>query len=171
MTWAFAYLVALVLGLVLAAVTGLLLDLRNLSRHHHLVVPHPDQHEPFLNLLGRRLAIGLVLFGAVGLTIGARWMSQARFTFPIALGAGVVGIAIGFLCYRPPSGRAPHSEQATVVREIPPGGYGQVKLERREGIIVLAAQNIDSAAIPAGCEVEVVDATRSVITVRRQTRA
>jgi hypothetical protein len=170
-TWAFAYLVALVLGLVLASVTGLLRDVRNLSRHHHLVVPHPDQHSAFLNLLGRRLAIGLVLFGVVGLVIGARWVSESRNTFFAALGAGALGLVLGFVCYRRPSRRTEHHERATVVREIQPGGYGQVRLERSGGSVILAAQNVDQTVIPAGCEVAVVDATRSVITVRRQTGA
>lgn len=170
MTWAFAYLVALLVGLVLASVTGLLRDLQNLSRHHHLVVPHPDQHSAFLALLGRRLAVGLFLFGVVGLVVGGRRLSEPRITFPLALIAGVVGFVLGLAAVRRPSGEVAHSERATVVREIPPGGYGQVRLERDGASVVLAAQNIENAAIPAGSEVEVVDCTRSVVTVRKQTR-
>jgi hypothetical protein len=167
-TWAFAYLVALIVGLALATVTGLLRHVRNLSRHRHLVVPHADQYPAFLNLLGRRLAIGLVSFGVVGLVIGARWVSERRSTFLAALGAGVAGLVLGFVCYRRPSGRTDRHDRATVVREIPPGGYGQVRLERPGGSVILAAQNIDQLVLPAGSDVEVVDATRSVITVRRQ---
>jgi outer membrane lipoprotein SlyB len=44
-----------------------------------------------------------------------------------------------------------------------------VKLERDGGSVVLAAQSVDHALIPAGSEVEVVDSTRSVVTVRKQT--
>ena len=170
MTWAFAYLVAFLVGLVLASVTGLLRDLRNLSRHHHLVVPHPDQQSAFLALLGRRLAVGLFLFGLVGLIVGGRRLSEPRITFPVALIAGVLGVVLGLAAVRRPSGDAAHAERATVVREIPPGGYGQVRLERDGGSVVLAAQNIENTVIPAGSEVEVVDCTRSVVTVRKQTR-
>lgn len=170
MTWAFAYLVALLVGLVLASVTGLIRDLRNLSRHHHLVVPHPDQQSAFLALLGRRLAVGLFLFGVVGLVVGGRRLSEPRITFPVALIAGVLGFVLGLAAVRRPSGETAHAERATVVREIPPGGYGQVRLERDGGSVVLAAQNIEDVVIPAGSEVEVVDCTRSVVTVRKQTR-
>ncbi|HVN31412.1 MAG TPA: hypothetical protein VMT45_05460 [Thermoanaerobaculaceae bacterium] len=168
MTWAFAYLAALIVGLVLASVTGLLRDVRSLSRHRHLVVPHADQYPAFLNVLGRRLAIGLVFFGVVGLVVGARWVSDRPSTALAALVAGVAGLVLGFLFYRRPSARTDRHEHATVVREIPPGGYGQVRFERAGGSVVLAAQNIDQIVIPAGSEVEVVDATRSVVTVRRQ---
>lgn len=169
MTWAFAYLVVLLVGLVLATVTGLLRDLRNLSRHHHLVVPHPDQQSAFLALLGRRLAVALFLFGVVGLVVGGRRLSEPWITFPVALGAGVVGFVLGLAAIRRRPGEAARAERATVVREIPPGGYGQVRLERDGGSVVLAAQNVENTLIPAGSEVEVVDCTRSVVTVRKHT--
>lgn len=169
MTWAFVYVVALVVGLVLATVTGLLRDLRNLSSHHHLIVPHADQHSAFLAILGRRVAIGMFLFGVAGLAMGTRWMSEPRITLLVALGAGVVGLVLGLALLRRPSPKAARSDRATVVREIPPGGYGQVKLERDGGSVVLAAQSVDHTPIPAGSEVEVVDSTRSVVTVRKQT--
>jgi hypothetical protein len=169
-TWAFIYLVALVVGLMLASVTGLLRDLKNLSRHHHLIVPHPDQQSAFLALVGRRLAIGSFLFGLVGLALGARRVPHPGVTFGVALGAGLVGVVLGVVLYRRPRVTKTRAGSATVVRDIPPGGYGQVRLEREGRSFVLAAQNIDQAPIPAGTEVEVVDSTRSVITVRKQTR-
>jgi hypothetical protein len=169
-TWAFGYLVAFLVGLVLAGVTGLLRDLRNLSCHHHLVVPHPDQQSAFLALVGRRLAVGLFLFGVVGLVVGGRRLSEPQFTFPVALGAGVLGLVLSLAVLRRPSSKAPHIERATVVREIPPGGYGQVRVGRDGGSVVLAAQNVDRTVLPAGSEVEVVDCTQSVVTVRKQNR-
>ena len=170
MTWAFIYLVALLVGLVLATVTGLLRDLRNLSRHHHLVVPHPDQQSAFLALLGRRLAVGSFLFGLVGLAIGSRGVSRPGLTVPIALGAGLVGFVLGVGLYRRPRVVTVHGDSATVVRDIPPGGYGQVRLQRAGGSFILAAQNLDQTLIPAGSAVEVVDSTHSVVTVRKQAR-
>jgi hypothetical protein len=169
-TWAFIYLVALVVGLMLASVTGLLRDLKNLSRHHHLIVPHPDQQSAFLALVGRRLAIGSFLFGLVGLALGARRVPHPSVTFGVALGAGLVGVVLGVVLYRRPRVTKTPGGSATVVRDIPPGGYGQVRLEREGRSFVLAAQNIDQAPIPAGAEVEVVDSTRSVVTVRKPTR-
>ena len=57
--------------------------------------------------------------------------------------------------------------RATVVRDIQPGAYGQVRLERAGMTVVLAAQSADTAPIPAGAQVEVVDCSRSVVIVRR----
>jgi hypothetical protein len=168
-TWAFVYLVALLLGLVLAVVTGVLRDLTQLSFHRHLVVPPSDQQFPFFALLGRRLAFGLALFGIAGLVMGDRLVSSSRFTLLVALAAGVVGFAFGLAVLRRPCGEAPEFAKATVVRDITPGGYGQVRLERSGATVVLAAQSVDASVIPAGTEVEVVDCTRSVVTVRKPT--
>jgi intracellular sulfur oxidation DsrE/DsrF family protein len=57
-----------------------------------------------------------------------------------------------------------------VVKDIEPGGYGQVRVERNGVAVLLAAQNADRIAIRAGSDVEVVDCTRSVITVRLPSR-
>jgi hypothetical protein len=166
-TWAFAYLVALMVGLVLAVVTGVLRDLTQLSFHRHLVVPPSDQQFPFLALLGRRLAFGLALFGIAGLVLGDRLARDPRVTLLVAVGAGVAGFAFGLAVLRRPSAEAPHIDKATVVRDIAPGGYGQVRLRRAGGDVVMAAQSVDTTLIPAGAEVEVVDCTRSVVTVRK----
>lgn len=170
MTWEFSYVAAFIVGLALAAVTGLISDLRSLARHH-LVVPHPDLHRPFLALLGRRLAIGLMLFGLVGLVINARRHAERSTTLLIAAGAGLAGIAAALLMLRRPCAIALDSERATVVREIQPGAYGQVKIERNGVTVVMAAQSVDAGVIPAGAEVEVVDCTRSVLTVRLHSEA
>ena len=148
MTWAFVYLVALLVGLVLATVTGLLRDLRNLSRHHHLVVPHPDQQSAFLALLGRRLAVGSFLFGLVGLAIGARGVSRPGLTFPVALGAGLVGFVLGVGLYRRPrveddARRVGHGGARHPARRLRAG-----PTPARGGSVVLAAQNIDQASDP-----------------------
>lgn len=167
MTWAFVYLVALLVGLVLAVVTGALRDLTQLSFHRHLVVPPPDQQFPFLNLLGRRVAFGLALFGIAGLAMGDRLVSNPRSTLLVALAGGAVGFASGVVLLRRRCVETPLVAKATVVRDIAPGGYGQVRLQRSGTTVVLAAQSIDATVISAGTEVEVVDCTRSVITVRK----
>ncbi len=170
MTWEFAYVALLIVGLVLASVTGLLRDLRSLGRRY-LVVPHPDQHSPFLGLIGRRLSVGLVLGGLVGFVAGARWTSDPRTTALLAAGTGLVGILGAAVVLRRPCLDRVHGERATVVRDIPPGGYGQIRIERNGVVVVIAAQSADPVPIPAGAEVDVVECTRSVLTVRAHATA
>ncbi len=170
MTWEFCYVAVFIVGLALAAVTGLIRDLRSLARHH-LVVPHPDLHRPFLALLGRRLAIGLVLFGLVGLVIAAQRHAQPRTTLLLATAAGFAGILATLLLMRRPCATALGSERATVVRDIQPGAYGQVRIEKNGVTVLMAAQSADAALIPAGAEVDVVDCSRSVLTVRLRSGA
>lgn len=158
------YAVALFVGLVLAGVTGLIRDLRSLA--HNLVVPHPDQHSAFLDLLGRRLAVGLMLSGIVGLVLSARRLADPQRTVIAALAVGILGFVLAVGLLRTPCREIRHIERATVIRDIPPGGYGQVRFERQGGSVLLAAHNIDSKVIPAGSAVEVVDCTQSVVTIR-----
>ncbi len=169
MTWAFLYAAALVVGLVLAGVTGLFRDLRCLAQN--LVVPHADQHPAFLSLFGPRLAVGLASCGVVGLLVGARRPPDPEGTLLAALAAGFVGFLLAVVLLRSRRATLARVERATAVRDIPPGGYGQVRFERSGRVVVLAAQSVESAVIPAGSEVEVVDCTRSVVTVRKQTGA
>jgi hypothetical protein len=164
-TWEFSYVALFIVGLALAAVTGLISDLRSLARHH-LVVPYSDLHRPFLTLLGRRLAVALVLFGLVGLVLSAQRFAEARSTLLIASGAGIAAALATFFVWRRPCAVALDTNRATVVRDILPGAYGQVRIERKGVAVVLAAQSVDADVIPAGAEVEVVDCSRSVLTVR-----
>jgi hypothetical protein len=151
-TWAFAYFACFIVGLVLAAVSGLIRDLQLLARPN-VLVPHSPNRLLFINLLRRRLAAGLILSGLVGLVL--------------AVQRGV-GSRDGLL--RRPCATALSSRYATVVKDIEPGGYGQVRVERNGVAVLLAAQNADRIAIRAGSDVEVVDCTRSVITVRLPSR-
>jgi len=168
-TWTFLYAAALVFGLALAAVTGLIRDLRCLA--HNVVVPHADQRSAFLGPLGPRLAVALVFGGAVGLFAGARRAADPRTPLLLALAAGLAGFLLAVMLLRSRRSASLRVERATVVRDILPGGYGQIRFERAGGSVVLAAQSVDQAVIPAGCEVEVLDCTRSVVTVRRPTAA
>ncbi len=170
MTWEFSYVAALIVGLALAAVTGLIRELRPHSRRH-FVLPNQDLHAPLLALLGRRLAVGLILFGGAGFALLAR-RGVATGRDAVAAGAaGVLGVIAAFLFLRRPCAVALRSERATVVRDIPPGGYGQVRIRRGEVDVVMAAQSADSGVLAAGTEVEVVDCSRSVLTVRRRPEA
>ena len=166
-TWAFLYLMSLLAGLVLAAGTGMLRDFPHLAPSRHLTVPVPEQHYGYLNLLGRRLSTGLAVFGLVGLVLGAWERMRSRTTLEIAVVAGLIAVALTFVFVRGACVIAAASERAVVVRTLPPGGYGQVRLESDGHVVTLAAKSVDDIEIPAGSEVSVVDCTRSVITVRR----
>ena len=72
---------------------------------------------------------------------------------------------------RRPCAVALDSERATVVRDIQPGAYGQVRIEKNGVTVLMAAQSVDAGVIPAGAEVEVVDCSRSVLTVRLRSEA
>lgn len=167
MTWAFGYFVPLIVGLVLAGVTGLIKDLRSVGHHQRLVVPHADQHSAFLALLGRRLACGLVVFGLVGLVLGSRHGLAVWAVATLAGAAGVVACLLGTLVLRRPAVPGPRPSLAVVVREMAPGAYGQVRFAQGGGTVVVAAQSVDAELLREGVEVIVVDCTRSVITVRR----
>lgn len=169
MTWGFVYLAALVVGLVLAVVTGLLRDLRSLARHR-LIVPYPDQNPPFIALLGRRLSPGLIVAGGVGLVMSGGRVPDPSQALLTALAAGGVCFLLAHVVLRRRHLRRPPVEHAVVVGEIAPGGYGQVRIQHGKESVVLAAQSIESGVIPAGTAVEVVEGTRSVITIRLQPR-
>ena len=169
-TWEFSYVAALIVGLALAAVTGLIRELRPHSRRH-FVLPNQDLYAPLLALLGRRLAVGLILFGGAGFALLARRGVATAGDATAAGAAGVLGVAAAFFFLRRPCPAAWRSERATVVRDIPAGGYGQVRIRRGEVDVVMAAQSVDGGVLAAGTEVEVVDCSRSVLTVRRRPEA
>ena len=169
MTWAFAYFACFIVGLVLAAVSGLIRDLQLLARPN-VLVPHSPNRLLFINLLRRRLAAGLILSGLVGLVLAVQRGVGSRDGLLWAVAAGVVGVLAASVPLRRPCAPALSSRYATVVKDIEPGGYGQVRVERNGVAVLLAAQNADRSAIRAGSDVEVVDCTRSVITVRLPSR-
>ena len=165
MTWAFGYLACFIVGLVLGAVTGLIRDLRALA-HHGVVVPHPDLHRPLLGLVVSRVGAGLILAGLVGFVLSARRAPDHETALVLACAAGAVAALAATLVLRPRCAPGIRMQHATVVKEIQPGGYGQVRIERDGVAVLLAAQSVDVSSIPAGSEVEVVECTRSVLTVR-----
>jgi len=165
-TWAFLYLASLLVSLVLAGVTGLLRDLRALGRRH-LVMPHADHHSGFLAVVGPRIACGLGVFSVLGLVSAARHWFDPLTAAGVASGAGLAACFLSALVLRRRSVPQIRPNSAVVAREMPPGGYGQVRFDHEGKPILMAAQSIDSQLLPVGMVVEVVDATRSVVTVRR----
>jgi hypothetical protein len=164
-TWAFLYLAALLVGLALAAVTGLLRDVVGLASHSTVVAPHQDSHRALLSRLLRCIAAALTGFGAVGLGLVTLRPLHSRAALNTATGAAILAVLVLLLVLGRRRVAAARSGLAKVVREIPPGGYGQIRMEGCA--IVLAAQGADRDAIPIGATVEILDAERSVVTVRR----
>jgi len=166
-TWGFLYLTVLLVGLVLAAVTGLVRDLPVIASHRHLVVPRPEQHLSGLNRFGRRLGLALLGFGAAGLLARTTESLTTAAVAAIAGAGALVAAALSLALVRRPCRAGVAADQATVVRGMSPGGYGQVRIGEGEAAAVVAARSADDEELPAGTVVEIVDCTRSVITVRK----
>ena len=169
MTWAFIYLSCLLVGLVLAAVSGLLGDLRALFQHQQ-VAPSADYGPALLSVLGRRLAAGILTFGAAGLVLVARGPEHYASVLITATVAGLVAALLGILLLKHRHHRRPSGGTAVVVRDIPPGGYGQIRLVGGPQGLLMAAHSDEPALIPAGSEVDVLDLESSVVLVRRAVR-
>ncbi|HPC83419.1 MAG TPA: hypothetical protein P5234_08590 [Thermoanaerobaculaceae bacterium] len=166
MTWAFIYLACLLVGLVLAAVTGLFGDIRALLQSQP-VAPPADHSPALFNFVVRRVAAGLCAFGAAGLILATRGREHVEVTLGGAILAGLAAVVVTMVLLRRRRPPLPRPGTALVVREIPPGGYGQIRLPEHTGGLLLAARSDDPQPIPAGSEVEVVDTARSVVLVRR----
>lgn len=88
------------------------------------------------------------------------------FILLLVILAALIITAAALLPTRSPR-RRPTSRHATVVQEIPPGGFGQVRLEQAGHHLLLAASTVGGEGVPAGSVVEIVDDTRSVLVVQR----
>lgn len=164
MTWGFFFLAALLVGLSLAATFGIL---ESLPKNPHVALPRAEfaRHRRQVHIA--RFGVSLVGFGGIGLVL----VSWGRWTPEVVLAiSGVSALVfwmLGHWVLRMPCATLASQQRATVVREIPPGGYGQVRLETGGAVTLFAAQSEDPEPIPAGSEVEVVDCQRSVVLVRK----
>lgn len=170
MTWAFLFMAVFLVGVILAAVTGLLGDLRSLARNRYMVAP---PHLATVSGIARCLSVGMIGFGLFGLfsIFHHRGSVDPVHTFGVAVVAGLLALAIAVAaravlarCARTPGA----IETATVVREIPANGFGQIQVPGTCSTMTLAARAEDGAAIAIGTEVEIVDSQRSVIVVRER---
>jgi membrane-bound ClpP family serine protease len=168
-TWAFIYLACLLVGLVLAAVSGLLGDLRALFQNQQ-VAPPADFGPAILSVLGRRLAAGMLAFGLVGLVLVARGPEHHASALTTAAVAGVLAALLGILLLKRRHRQRPAGSTAVVVRDIPPGGYGQIRLTGGPDGLLMAAHSDEPTVIPAGSQVDVLDLESSVVLVRRAVR-
>ena len=171
-TFGFLYLLIFLGGFTLALVTGLVRRLLHPTELcDHVVAPSHEHwqshHTPRTDMVVSFITLfGLTTFLVHGFTT----FGLAREL--IAGGAaGLLGVLLLRVWFRhicDPS-RTPVSEgeSATVVRDIPPHGYGQVELEiSGEARIRLAARSEADRSIPAGTVVEVLDRQESVVIVR-----
>jgi hypothetical protein len=167
-TWPFVYLVLLVVGLVGAGVTVVLRRLPLAFLRHPVSVPKPEQHFTFASLVTRRASVGLASFGLIGLVLSdVRPLLPVETTASIALGGALAATLLAMLLLRSPCGvLLSRQSRAEVIREVPPGGYGQVRLFQEGRAIVMAAKNVGPRPIPAGSTVEVLDCESSVLSVR-----
>lgn len=158
-----------VVGLVLAAVSGLLGNLRALFQNQQ-VAPPADYGPALLSVLGGRMAAGILVFGVVGLVLVARGPDHHVSALTTATVAGLLAALVGMLSLRRRHRPRPPGGMAVVVRDIPPGGYGQIRLTDGPRNLLMAAHSTESSLIPAGSEVEVLDQESSVVLVRRAIR-
>lgn len=166
MTWGFVYFAILFSGLVLTLVFGVL---ESLAKQKHLAMPRAElvQHRRQIHIC--HLGMSFATFGAVGLAFSLFTRIPWYIVVLVGLFSGLLGWLIGRLCLKLPCPPSVSGVRATVVRDIPPGGYGQVRITDGNAETVLAAQNNDPDPLPAGSLVEIVDCHRSVVGVRRLT--
>ena len=169
MTWGFFYLLALLGGLTLALVTGLVRRLVHPSELCDGVV-HPSaehwssQHAPKSDFAISFLTLfGLTTFAVHGLTSFGPLRELA-----IGFGGGIVGVVLirmwmGHIS-DPIHQVEGHPDQAIVVRDIPANGFGQVEVTVSGARLKLAAKS-SGDAIPEGTVVQILNRQESVVVV------
>ncbi len=170
MTWAFAYLCVFLLGFTLALVTGLARRIIHPSILCDGVVVPSHEHWIVLRMPKTDIVVSFItVFGLTTFFVhGFRAFGPHR---EIALGlvAGLVGsfFVRVWLCRGadPTSVVSCEGSAATVIRDIPAHGYGQVEVTVGGCRIKLAARSTDAAAIPHGTPVTVLDRQESVVVV------
>lgn len=164
MTWGFLFLASLLVGLVLAVVFG---ELETLPKHRELALPRPELARHRRQVHVAHLGSGLAGFGAVGLVLVAWGRWPIPWILLAALVAAFLTWLLAHLAVGLPCALSAGEGEAVVVREIPPGGYGQVRIRTPRGVTIFAAQAEGEEPIAAGSRVQVVDCQRSVVVVRK----
>jgi membrane protein implicated in regulation of membrane protease activity len=166
-TLGFAYLILFLAGATVALVSGLLRRAFRpgparavaVAHHHWLIEATP------LTDLGVSL---VTVFGLVAFLIHGFTRLAPPAEVAIGAAAAVAG-AFGLPAWMRRSGvRRPleAGEPATVVRDIPARGFGQIEVVVDGSRVMLAARSEADSAIPAGAKVELVDRRDSVVVVR-----
>lgn len=169
-TVGFVYLILFLGGFTVALVTGLFRRALQPSltgatptapAHHHVqlaATPLSDLAAAFVTVFG------LAAFLLHGFTSLAPTPEVA-----MAAGIGLVGaVALrAWMAHRGPgAGDVDAVTTASVVRDIPPSGFGQIALLVEGHRVTMAARSEAAEVIPAGSAVEVIDQRESVVTVR-----
>lgn len=117
----------------------------------------------------------LTLFGFTALVVHGLTSLALKNEIAIAAAAGVVGIVILRSWLRrvcdPCEQFAGNTLGVRVVREIPSNGYGQVEVTVEGTQLKLAARSDQTAPIPIGALVEILDRSESVVVVKESSSA
>jgi len=169
-TFSFIYLLIFLGGFTLLLVTGLLrrlLDPAELA--DHITAP---THEHWLSHHSPKsdLAISFAtLFGLATFVVHGVASLSPVHEIGIGLAAGVSGLVIIKLClgriHDPIHNVEDHPDDATVVKEIPANGFGQVQITVAGSPLKLAARSGSGRPIPPGTVVEILDRQESVVVV------
>lgn len=170
MTWAFAYLCVFLLGFTLALVTGLARRIIHPSVLCDGVVVPSHEHWAVLHTPKTDLAVSFItVFGLTTFFLHGFTAFGPHREIAVGLLAGLAGtFFIRFWLCRaadPTSVVSCEGASATVVRDIPANGYGQVEVSVGGCRVKLAARSTDAAAIPHGTAVTVLDRQESVVVV------
>jgi hypothetical protein len=169
-TWAFLYLLIFLGGFTLALVTGLvrrvlhpteLCDFVVMPSHEHWHI----SHTPVMDLLVSFTTV----FGFVTLVIHGILRMDPLHEIAIGAVAGLLGVLalrtwVGRIC-DPSRQVSQPAESATVVREIPANGFGQVEVLVGGTSFKLAAKSLNALTIPVGTAVMVLNRQESVVVV------
>jgi len=170
-TWTFCYLVIFLVGFTLALVGGLVRRLLHPCELADRVIVPSHEHWASLRTPRADLVVSFLTgFGASGLVVHGTAHLDTRHELAAAAGGGIVLAALvrWWMCREvkaPADPAACLSATATVVREIPPRGFGQVEVEVHGCRVKLAARTEAGRPIGPGETVRVVDRQESVLVV------
>jgi hypothetical protein len=169
-TLAFIYLLIFLGGATLFLVTGLLRRLLHPAElGDHVINPSHEHwlshHSPLADIaVSFATVFGLTTFVVHGVT-----SLDPLTEILIGAGAGIVGVIILKLLMGriddPIHTVEAHPDSATVVKEIPARGFGQVQISVAGTALKLAAKSGTGRVIHAGTVVEILDRQESVVTV------
>ncbi len=170
MTWAFAYLCVFLLGFTLALVTGLARRVIHPSvLCDGVVVPSHEHWAAFRTPKTDLVVSFITVFGVTTFLLHGFGAFDPHHEIAVGLVAGLAGTFFVrvWLCHAtdPTSVVSCEGASATVVRDIPANGYGQVEVSVGSCRVKLAARSTNSAAIPHGTPVTVLDRQESVVVV------
>ncbi len=170
MTLGFIYLILFLGGFLLALVTGLVRRLLHpTALFGDVVAPSHEHWRAHRAPLTDLLVSFVTVFGLVTLVVhGLATLGPLR-EVAIGVGAGLLGaLALRAALGRgrgPDRGENDGPTHATVVREIPVLGFGQIEVPVSGRTVRLAARGESAAPIPVGATVRILDRRESVVVV------